>query len=48
MCIWIYENIIYRIFHPVTAANFFNCMLSDNHYCCYRRREWVYLPETDS
>ena len=45
MCLWLYENVICRLFHPVTAANFFNCMLNEDICCCYRRRQWVYMPE---
>ena len=48
MCLWLYENVICRIFHPVTAANFFNCMLRESTCCCYRQREWVYMPEHES
>ena len=47
MCIWLYENIICNIFHPVTAANFFNCMLSD-YNCCFNRRRGIYLQEDHS
>ena len=48
MCLWLYENVICRLFSPVTSSTFLKCMFMEDTRCCYRQREWVYMPEYES
>ena len=48
MCLYVTENILCSLLYLVNTINVIDYMIRENVCCCYRQRQWVYIPEHES